>query len=119
MNFYQLQAAGVMPVVNDEYEHLSRDCAAMAELMSDISEATVSAGWNNGLEYALWDAAFSGNLDYGRGIDPKQLDAVWCWALKTGCWIVYALDDMPDGTGGMYAISLNAWNRHLTERKAI
>jgi hypothetical protein len=34
----------------------------LADYMSDLSEEAYSAGWMNGLEYALWDA-LTGRLE--------------------------------------------------------
>lgn len=45
---------------------LEPDQRALAEFMSDLSERAWCAGWQTGLEHALWRAVVSGPTRYGR-----------------------------------------------------
>lgn len=70
--------------------NLTKDQLALAELMSQISEAGFSAGWMMGLEYDLWTALKGGSRKYGHYIitqdDINQLQSL---ANQCGCWIVF------------------------------
>ena len=63
---------------------------ALAETMSEISEATWHAGWMEGLEYALWQAIESGPCLYGHGkLTQPLLDELKRLAAACGGWIVF------------------------------
>ena len=47
-------------------EHLTGASRELADYMSEISEEAYSAGWMDGLEYALWYAVQNGPTNYGR-----------------------------------------------------
>ena len=68
-----------------EEKDFSLDQVKMASLMSDISEACYCSTWNDGNEYIIWKALFSGNLYYGLGdIDKNVLAEVAKLAVITG-----------------------------------
>lgn len=47
-------------------ENLSGKAKELAEYMSDLSEEAYTAGWMDGLEYALWFAVENGPRIYGH-----------------------------------------------------
>lgn len=76
----------------------------LAQLMSDISEKCYSAGWEQGLEYVLWDAVINGEREYGHDIITKrEIEALILLSNETNCRIVF--DDDTEET----AIPLDIW----------
>ena len=51
---------------------LTPDQRALAEAMSDLSEAAYCAAWMIGLECALWGLLASGETRYGRATLTKE-----------------------------------------------
>jgi hypothetical protein len=88
------------------FAHLSSDQQALATAMSDISEASYSAGWMLGLEFALWHLLVSGKKKHGRYVlsdDARR--TLSSLSSKCGGWIVFDLKD------GEIFISLEDWQR--------
>lgn len=68
------------------FDELVKD--ALAQTMREISESCCCAGWLNDLEYSLWKALETGDLDYGWGIQQRDLDRLRHLAeLARGWWI--------------------------------
>jgi hypothetical protein len=68
-----------------------RDEAAareLAALMSEISEDQYCAGWESGLEYSLFSAAFEGTC-YGDGISLRQRQGLMELAHRCDGWWVF------------------------------
>lgn len=92
---------------------LNQDQLALAELMSNISEASYSAGWMEGLEVELWDILTGKKKEYGRYLVPQQeIDQLLFLANKCGCWIIF--DDVNEET----AIELEMWKKMYSSGKS-
>lgn len=75
------------------------DAAArrLADFMSELSEAAYYAGWEDGLEYALWLAVVEGPREYGRlSITEAQIEQLRELAAACDGWIVF--DDVTEET---------------------
>lgn len=80
--------------------------AALADLMSEISERCYYAGWIQDLEYVLWDAVQKGERKYGHDrISNDDIEALKTLSEKAGVWIVY--DDLTEET----AIDISSWQK--------
>lgn len=56
-------------------EQLTGPKRLLAEYMSYLSEEAYTAGWIEGLEYALWNAVLNGPTSYGRlDISEKHIE---------------------------------------------
>jgi hypothetical protein len=84
----------------------------LAEYMSDLSEEAYCAGWESGLEYALWDAAYGLRGDYGR-LRLNEDHRARLRRLSEAChgWIVF--DDETEETW----IPTAEWQRRLSLRQ--
>jgi hypothetical protein len=93
---------------------LDPDQLALAELMSNISEAGYSAGWMEGLEVDLWGILLGSKEEYGQYLIPKQeLDQLLFLANKCGCWIIF--DEVNEET----AIELEMWKKMYSSKMSI
>lgn len=85
----------------------------LAGFMSEISEEAHSSGWQENLEYVLWDAVVNGERKYGRKIitntDIKKLKQ---FSEYSGSWIYF------DDNREEMAIDLSEWKK-LFERAII
>jgi len=65
--------------------------------MSDLSEEGYSAGWEQNLEYDLWDAVVNGPRKYGHlDITEQQISKLRELAAACGGWIIF--DDVHEET---------------------
>lgn len=77
---------------------------ALTDYMSEISQAAYSAGWMNGLEFALWKAVTEGPRRYGHlDITTEHISTLQVLSDTCGGWIVF--DDTTEET----FIGLDAW----------
>jgi hypothetical protein len=69
----------------------------LAEFMSELSEEAYYAGWQEGLEYALWDALADGHSSYGRlNLTNEHRGHLRQLSDECGGWIVF--DDRNEET---------------------
>lgn len=65
--------------------------------MTELSERAYSAGWMQGLEYALWQAVTSGPRTYGRSfIGEVEIERLKELSRRCGGWIYF--DDQTEET---------------------
>jgi len=63
---------------------------ALAEYMSELSEEAYTAGWMDGLEYALWYAIENGPRKYGRlDINDAHIEKMKELSGSIGGWIYF------------------------------
>ena len=69
---------------------LTNDQRELFDFMSDLSEQAYYAGWMEGLEYALWEAALGVRRHYGH-LDFTDAQLVRLRELSDSCqgWIVF------------------------------
>jgi len=85
---------------------LTYDQRALANAMSEISEAAYCAGWMDGLEYALWHLLTTGETRYGRSkVTSEELARLRSLSERCGGWIIY--DEQKDET----FVPLDDWLR--------
>ncbi len=90
---------------------LDRDQLQLAELMSKISEESLSAGWMNGLEYELWEILNYNKSTYGGySITADDLQQLKVLSDKCSCWIIF--DDENEET----ALDLESWKKKYNEK---
>lgn len=83
-------------------EQLDPDSRALADFMSELSEAAYCAGWMNGLEFELWQALIGGPRTYGRlEITDEQLARLRDLSEAAKGWIVF------DDVGGETLVPLD------------
>ena len=83
---------------------------ALTDYMVELSEAAYSAGWMEGLEFALWRAVTEGPRRYGRlDITREHISKLRTLSDDCGGWIVF--DDNTEET----FICLDAWQRLYAE----
>lgn len=74
--------------------------------MSDLSEQAWCAGWEDGLEYALWKALLKGRLKYGllqiTRVHTMRLQEL---ADRCGGWIIW------DDARGATFVPLDEWEK--------
>ena len=91
---------------------LNEDQLKLADLMSKISEDGYSAGWMEGLEFALWEALNGEENKYGRHIiTSSELEDLKLLSQKFGCWILFN-DDQEET-----AIGLEEWKKKFNEAR--
>jgi hypothetical protein len=74
----------------DMSSDLTNDQRALAEAMSDLSEAGYHAGWMAGLEYDLWRILLTGGISYGQHeVSQGDISRLRDLAEKCGGWIVF------------------------------
>jgi len=61
--------------------------------MEDISEDYWCAGWLNDLEFTLWKAVTTGNLDFGWGMRESDLIRLKHLHEMAGGWWMWADDE--------------------------
>jgi hypothetical protein len=89
---------------------LSGNTLTLAEYMSELSEETYTAGWMDGLEYALWKAVIDGPRKYGRlDIDEKTIKTLDELSASSGGWIYF--DDETQET----FIGIGSWTTQYQE----
>jgi len=88
---------------------LSPEARALADRMSEISEATWYAGWMHNLEFTLW-AALNGEMTKGR-LKLTSLQIAELKALSSACngWILFH-----DDTEETF-IALPEWENRFAE----
>jgi hypothetical protein len=65
--------------------------AALADYMSELSEAANCAGWMEDLEYHLWRAVESGPFRYGRlDLTAEHTEGLRSLSESCGGWIIFA-----------------------------
>jgi hypothetical protein len=85
---------------------LTCDQRALANAMSEISEAAYCAGWMDGLEYALWHLLTTGQTRYGRSkVTSEELARLRSLSESCAGWIIY--DEQKDET----FVPLDEWLR--------
>lgn len=91
---------------------LNPDQRTLAESMSDISERCYHSGWQQDLEYVLWDAVIKGERKYGQDfITSEDIETLKHLSDQAGCWIIF--DDVTEET----AIDLAAWSLKYESQK--
>ena len=63
---------------------LNPDELKPAELMSQISEDSLSAGWMNGLEFELWDIINGSSTKHGYTTTQSNIDQLESLSQKCG-----------------------------------
>ena len=85
---------------------LTCDQRALADAMSEISEAAYCAGWMDGLEYALWHLLTTGQTRYGQSkVTSEELARLRILSERCGGWIIF--DEQKDET----FVPLDTWLR--------
>jgi len=81
---------------------------ALADYMSDLSEAAYSAGWQAGLEYGLWDAVLGRSNRYGRlQIGNAEVARLRQLAERCAGWVVF------DDTNQETWLPMNEWEQRF------
>jgi len=63
---------------------------ALAEYMSELSEAAWYAGWMDGLEFALWEAYLDVRMEYGcLVLTPAHRERLRALSRACDGWIVF------------------------------
>jgi len=110
-----------MTVKYRRYGEFSDEERDLADTMSDISEDCWCAGWLIGLEYSLWDAIQTGDLEFGMAtINSYDLKRCKELADKVNGWVVW-MDNghgLPIGQWGNYFIPMNDWLKMYEEEKS-
>jgi len=89
---------------------LQEDQWLLAYVMSTISERCYYAGWQQGLEYVLYQALRTGPRRYGHSeISDDDITALTLLSARCGCWVY--MDDETEET----AISLASWTKKYAE----
>lgn len=71
-------------------EELEGSVRELAELMSELSEEAYTAGWMDGLEYALWYAVENGPKKYGRiTINEQHIIKLRNLSVSIGGWVYF------------------------------
>ena len=84
---------------------------ALTDYMSELSETAYSAGWMEGLEFALWRAVTEGPRHFGRlDITADHISKLRTLSDSCGGWIVF--DDKTEET----FIGLEEWRRLYSGR---
>ena len=92
---------------------LNADQLKLAQLMSNISEKGYSAGWMQGLEFALWEALIGGDKNYGRHrITQSEIEELKSLSEKCSCWIVF------DDNHEELSMKIKEWQREFNEGKS-
>jgi hypothetical protein len=87
---------------------LTPDQKALADAMSDVSEAAYSAGWMTGLEFALWGLLISGETRYGRAsLKKEEVEGLRRLSEKCGGWIIF------DDEKGEVFVPLADWKQRV------
>lgn len=83
-------------------------------LMSEISEDCMCAGWEIGLEYALWDALLGKPL-WGRwnSITPEQIEMLRELSHELGGWVIWNPD--PNATEDTLFLPLSDWQKKYAD----
>lgn len=90
---------------------LTPDQKALADAMSEVSEAAYSAAWMAGLEFALWGLLVSGETRYGRAtLKNEEVDNLRRLSEKCGGWIVF------DDENEEVFVSLTDWRRMVAAK---
>lgn len=83
----------------------------LADLMSDISEAGMSASWLDGLEYTLWHALKNGPLSFWKlKINERHIRALDALSKQCNGWVYY-------GHHELQWVPLDVWERHYQDPK--
>jgi len=69
----------------------------LQQYMSDLSEEAYYAGWEDGLEFALWEVVLDQRTEYGRlVVTPEHRARLIALSDACGGWIVF--DDVTEET---------------------
>lgn len=84
---------------------------ALTDYMSELSEQAYSAGWMQGLEFALWEAIEEGPRHYGHlDITSDHISKLRTLSDVCGSWIVFDVEI------GQKPISLDEWRKAYAHR---
>jgi hypothetical protein len=87
---------------------------ALDAFMSAISERAYNASWENGLEFALWEAVERGPRPFGRdGVYPDDIEALKRLSNAAGGWLHWTEDDAQEQP---QLVALPEWERLYRER---
>jgi hypothetical protein len=85
-------------------QDLTNEQLVLADFMSDISERCYYAGWEQNLEYVLWNSILNGPRSWGHGeISKTDIDFLENKSSEINSWIIF--DNENEETG----ISLSEW----------
>jgi len=85
--------------------------AALADYMSELSQAAYCAGWMEDLEYDLWRAVESGPFEYGfLNLTAEHTKKLRSLSEACGGWIIFADEEQ--------FIPLNRWRTMYDERNS-
>jgi len=85
------------------FEELARDM--LVRMMRNISEDCWCAGWMHDLEFTLWDAMKTGNVDFGWGtVAERDLIRMRRLHELAGGWWIFAA-----GEGSERFVSTEEW----------
>jgi len=91
-------------------EELAKD--ALVGMMRDISEDCWCAGWLNGLEFTLWDAVTTGEMEVGWGtVETRELVRMKFLHELVGGWWTW-----PEGESGERFVTTEEWLAILLKR---
>ena len=93
------------------HEELVRE--ALLRMMEDISEDCWCAGWLQDLEFTLWTAVITGNLDFGWGMQERELTRLKHLNEMAGGWWIWA-----DEEKGRRFVSTEEWLKIYAEKTA-
>jgi hypothetical protein len=96
------------------YEHPTHDelvRETLLRMMEDISEDCWCAGWLQDLEYTLWRAVITGNLDFGWGMQERELTRLKHLHEMAGGWWIWA-----DEEKGRRFVSTEEWLKIYAEK---
>ena len=69
------------------YDELVRE--TLLRMMEDMSEDYWCAGWLNDLEYSLWTAVITGNVNFGWGMQERELTRLKHLHEMAGGWWIW------------------------------
>ena len=91
-------------------EEMNGQIRELAEYMSELSEEAYTAGWMDGLEYALWYSVENGPRKYGRlEINEEHISSLNNLSGSIGGWVYF--DDKSEET----FISSKNWLKKYSE----
>jgi hypothetical protein len=93
------------------HEELVRE--ALLRIMEDLSEDCWCAGWLKDLEYSLWTAVITGNLDFGWGMQERELARLKHLHEMAGGWWIWS-----DGEEHRRFVTTEEWLGIYAEKMA-
>jgi len=92
----------------------------LAEYMSELSEEAYSAGWMDGLEYALWNCIVNGPSEYGRlQISGNHIETLLNLSHQSNGWIFWD-DELEETFVGisdwkkMFKDNISSYQKNIT-----